>query len=511
MHTISDRIRNLLPIPYLIPSILRDAADEIAGMAEGVREMSFGHLFAATATIVQNKFQIQVKDNYPESLSLFFLTIAESSERKTSTAKKVIAILNEISNQYNIQNRNKFIEQRSLYDSELKLIAAKKRHLIKFKDNELEDAKKEIALLEVNLIKPESPLVLDIQDVTAPALIQLMESQTANRISIFGAEDRVFEAIINNKQLLDLLNSFYSNESRRVDRLSSGSVLLTSPALSLSIMIHPSLLSEENKRLHTIWKRGFLPRCAVIMPPSILGMETASIVAFEKHEDVESSQSTDGGIERFKKRLQLLFDYPWNKDSLGNITPYNLFFSPEALEEWNSYAKFCKGNNGIEPPELKLQRFQNKEWWGRLPGLAARLAAIFHCLELDDPCSQPISVQSFNYARSFATFFTQSVSQLYKILFPPPIIKSVIKLRQWILSGDRWQPISFRDACRYTGLKIDDLRGVMNYLAQLNIVTFLTIPELNEYGIPKIGRPPSPHFQVIDMDHLYALGRELGI
>ncbi len=81
-------------------------------------------------------------------------------------------------------------------------------------------------------------------------------------------------------------------------------------------------------------------------------------------------------MKKYKEAVTGLFDAKLKGSSLNRIEPVTLRFSAEAFEQWKAFQ--------LEVEE-KLREGGEYEyiqdWAGKLPGVAARIAGIFHCIE----------------------------------------------------------------------------------------------------------------------------------
>ena len=80
--------------------------------------------------------------------------------------------------------------------------------------------------------------------------------------------------------------------------------------------------------------------------------------------------------EDFNQLICTLLDIEVAKDDNGDPKPYILHLSKQAWKEWKEFSLW------VESELADGGKFEHiRDWAGKLPGQATRIAALFHCVE----------------------------------------------------------------------------------------------------------------------------------
>ena len=158
---------------------------------------------------------------------------------------------------------------------------------------------------------------------------------------------------------MDIFLQSYSCDPIRVNRGCRDEVLMVHPALTMGLSPQPEVLRglASGKGFRG---RGLLARPLYALPQSPLGhrtLEARSINEIVEHE--------------YSKMLTALLDIEQPEDHPKIIT-----FSTGAYREWKAFQR------SVEVELRPGGRFEYMtDWAGKLPGSAARIAGLFHCVE----------------------------------------------------------------------------------------------------------------------------------
>ena len=135
------------------------------------------------AAAVQKKAKVKAKGDWTESLCLYILLIARSSERKSPIMRKMtkpIELYEEMVNAKMAEDIEEYDNQEKFFKKKIKYLEGKAaRGVIDYTD--AQKAREELAALE-----PTRPLRLTAGDVTPEVLVNLLEENN-ERMAIFAA------------------------------------------------------------------------------------------------------------------------------------------------------------------------------------------------------------------------------------------------------------------------------------------------------------------------------------
>ncbi|MCF8046389.1 MAG: DUF3987 domain-containing protein [Desulfarculaceae bacterium] len=224
-------------------------------------------------------------------------------------------------------------------------------------------------------------------DVTAEALAALM-AVNGERMAVISAEGGVFDTLggryQNGVPNLDLILKAHPGEPVRVDRKSGPPVMMQAPVLTICISPQPEVLANLPSK-PGFRGRGLLARLVYVLPESLLGRRKPQGQAVPEH------------VSRaYAAALHKLLDLDTGTE--GEPLEHCLRLEPSAHAAW------CEFSKAIEAELVDGGRFETvRDWAGKLPGLAARLAGLLHVMEhLAEAPAHTISGQTMEAAMDLA-------------------------------------------------------------------------------------------------------------
>lgn len=392
--------------------------DAVSKFTETPPELAGLIVLAVIATACQKRLNVEPEPGYCEPLSIWTAPCLPSGERKSAVLKKTTLPLTEWEiEQAQIQAPLIKSEQlkRDSQDARLKEM---QKQFAKEKDKA---KRQEISRLmeELNSKLQEVPVKPQImaQDITPERLGSLMASH-GERITILSAEGGIFDIMAgrysNGAPNLDIFLQAHAGDSVCVDRGSRERVRLKAPALTMGLCIQPEvvkgLASKPGFR-----GRGLLGRFLYALPPSLLGHRT--LISIPIPAAIEFS---------YKRTIRLLLEMP-PPEVPDNIPVIK--FSPEALDAWKYFQRWVE--TGLaEGGEFEHMR----DWAGKLPGAAARIAGLFHCYEHagKKPHEHPVSSQTMGWALSLAKKLSRHALAVYDLMEADATIEGARKILSWI-------------------------------------------------------------------------------
>jgi hypothetical protein len=349
----------------MLPKVLGNMVFAISANTETPPELATILGLAACATACQKKYTIESSRGHTEQLSLWGIAALESGNRKSSVEKKMIAPLRKW--EANARDKLEPIikEATTQYENEMAIIKGLRNRLSKCEIEKRDGIKKEILSLEDELTEvPKLPQLWE-QDITPEHLGTVMNANH-ECLGLFSSEGGIFDIMSGRYSKgvpnLDLFLQSHSGDPVRVSRGSRSPVNLNEPALSIGISPQPSVIRGMAER-PGFRERGLSARFMYVLPISPLG----------SRELINRPTINDEVYVQYSDAINNLLDEDYPDDE-----PKILSMSAVAFNMWIDFSisveiDLCDGG-----------RFEHlKDWAGKLPGLVARIAGVYHCIEPD--------------------------------------------------------------------------------------------------------------------------------
>ena len=320
----------------------------------------------------------------------------------------------------------------------------------------------EISQLEASL--PAVPVLprLWVQDVT-PEQLAVVMAQQGERIALLSDEGGIFDLLAGRYNggvpNLDVFLQAHSGASVRVDRGSRSPLLMRCPALTVGISPQPQVLQNLAQQ-PGFRGRGLLARFLYALPTSLLGHRALRAYPVSAH--VEDDYVA--GILRLL-RLEPSINYQ------GEPTPWRLELSPSAYRCWKD---FQRGTEALMKEGGKL--YQIRDWGSKLPGAAARLAGILHCVSSSgDELLPTIEVSVTERALNIAAALIDHTLAVFDLMQRDPVIEDATRILRWIQRQDT-STFSCRDCFRAHQAhfrKVDAMQPSISLLEQHGYIRLL--------------------------------------
>lgn len=445
----SDFPTHLAPVPFdehqppaiphdVLPGIISEYAHAVAESIQVPFELPLINALGAVAAVAQRKFRVQVHEGYSEPVNIFALAILPPGERK-SAAKDAcrFPLLDwEVEQQRRIAVELKQAQAEKLVQEEVchSLLASAKKC-------QTPDARKELAR-QINALKEEIaslpiPPRLLADDTTPEALAALMAVH-GQRIAMLEAEGGFFDTLAGRYSSgvpnLDAVLKAWSGEALRIDRRHAEPILLDDPTLTLILSAQPDVLAGA-AQTPSFRGRGLLGRLLFLLPKSLVGRRS-----------IETFPIPEALRQQYSATLRRLLALPWNMDGSGEAIPYILALEHEAKAAWLSFAAEV---------ELALAEGASmagmRDWGGKLPGQALRLAGLCHVTLHDVPCNHLIDAHTMRAVLTLANLLTEHAKAAFFLMGADDAIECGRTILKWILE-ERLESFSAR-AC------LDKIKG----------------------------------------------------
>ena len=412
--------------PYpkeFLPQIIKDAVDEVAGFVQSPYSMLASSAISAISLACQALFDSQRSKKLKGPCSTYFLTIAESGERK-STGEGFFTEAIKNYERTQAEGAKPFIKefnaQLGAWEAKCNGTKDKIRQLTKDGKDTGTFEQQLSELISQKLERPKVPRLIYV-DATPEALAFSLFSSwpsggliSAEGGQVFGSHGMSSGSVMRN---LAMLNQLWDGNALHIARKTSDSFSVIGARFTISIQIQEPALREFLSGSGDLARgTGFLARFLLVWPESTQG--NRPFVEAPTHWPK---------LSLFDQRLSQILNMPCKFDEYGSLKPNLLNFSADAKQAWVEY------HNHIESL-LKLggELSDVRDVASKSADNAARLATLFEVFQ--NPTSAIISKESFDYARVITAWhLKESVRFLGQFSMSPETLK-MVRLDQWLIS-----------------------------------------------------------------------------
>jgi hypothetical protein len=460
---------------------LREFCEAVAGSVQVPFDLVAICAIGAVAAAAQGKFCVLIRPGYREPLNIYAVVPLPPAERKSSGLEPCKRPLVD----WEAEQARVMAPEISLKRSER---ATKEKTIEKLRTRAtpetLDESIRQVQKLEEDLPEiPDAPRVL-IDDTTPEALAAFMSRQ-GGTAAIMEAEGGIFEILsglyTNGRANLNLILKAWCGESVTVDRRSRGTIMLHNPCLTICLCIQPEVLREIAAKPGFRGK-GVLGRFLYCMPKSLLGRRP-----------VETKPVPEAVTAAYRAMILHILETPHALNEFGEPQPFDLKLSDEAYRLWVAFSERVES-------ELRAGgEFENiRDWAGKLPGQAVRLAGILHVAAETKPAHRSISESTMAAALDLAAVLADHALLAFAEMGADPAIECAKRILQWFMDAQVTE-FPARDAFnavkgRYP--KMDMIRQGLRVLEDREYVRLVV-----DQKSPGPGRKPSPVFQVNPLAH----------
>lgn len=360
------------PIPLTLKAVaakfpVSDFPAPIAAMISAVAEatqtdpaMAGTSALTVLAAAAGGRVEVKVRSGWTEPLCLYCATVAGPGERKSAVQHEMASPIYAVEEELASAGVAVRLEAETLHAIAVKNAerarAAASSAEGPAKDQASADAVSAAAFAEAIAVPAVPRIVAD--DVTPEAAATLLTEQ-GGRLAIISAEGGIFDIIAgrySNIPSMDLWLKGHSGDQIRVDRKGRDPEYIKRPALTLGLMLQPSVLASVGSN-KTFRGRGLLARFLYAIPQSYVGRRKAN-AAPVPDEVRETYDELIGGLAR---------------DLNGWTDPMPLVFAPEAA------ADIVRIEEDIEPTLAEDGELGALADWGsKYLGAIMRIAGLLH-------------------------------------------------------------------------------------------------------------------------------------
>jgi len=406
-----------------LPQIIKDAVDEVAAFVQSPYSMLASSAISTISLACQALFDVQRSEKLKGPCSSYFLTIAESGERKSTGEGFFTESIREYErNQADTAKPyiKEFKARLGAWEAKCAGTKDKIRQLAKGGE---ETGSFERQLSELISEKPEQPKVprLIYVDATPEALAFSLFSNwpsggliSAEGGQVFGSHGMSSNSVMRN---LAMLNQLWDGNTLHIDRKTSDSFSVVGARLTISIQIQEPALREFLSGSGDLARgTGFLARFLLVWPESTQGNRPF----------IEAPKKWPK-LSLFNQRLSQILNMPCKFDEYGVLKPSLLNFSADAKQAWIEY------HNHIENLlRLGGELSDVRDVASKSADNAARIATLFEVFQ--NPTSTIISKESFACAQAITAWhLSESVRFFGQFSMPPETLK-MVQLDQWLIN-----------------------------------------------------------------------------
>jgi Protein of unknown function (DUF3987) len=331
-----------LPLPEAFPvealgDVLGPAVEAIQDTVQSPWAMCSQSVLAAATLAVQGFADIELPTGQVKPISGFFLTVAETGERKSATDGFALGPVRKhedmLREEYNVQ-LDAYKNAKSAYE------ALRKKACKSSKGNDVAGL---TASLERLGPEPQPPLqpMLTCQEPTFEGLCRAFEVAPPS-IGIFASEGGQFIAgnAMNSENKLKTaagLSCVWDGEAIRRVRAGDGVILLPGRRLSMHLMVQPGVAATMLGDAE-LADQGLLSRCLVTAPESHAGRR------YYRERDPETNRK----LMAYEVCLGAILQQrqPLAANSRNVLAPKVLRLSPKATTLWRTFADEVESNLG---------------------------------------------------------------------------------------------------------------------------------------------------------------------
>jgi hypothetical protein len=354
-------------------------------------------VIAAATLAAQAHADVQLPTGHVKPISNFFVTIAETGERKTAADSEALSAVRKRERAL----REAFDEAWPSYENQKVAWEKARDHLVKKAKGDRAAIKSALDALGPAPIAPLVPL-LTCPEPTYEGLCRLFAVSEPS-VGVFSSEGGQFiggHGLSEDKKLLTAagLSGLWDGEPIKRVRAGDGTSILPGRRVGMHLMVQPDvaaiMLSDR-----ILLDQGFLSRCLASAPESTSGTRLWQ----------EPLTSAEAAINRYEARLLELLErpFPLAQGKANELAPRVLRLAPRARKLWIAFADSVELQIAREGALFPVKGIANK-----LPEHAARLAAVLALVS--DADASEISAEKMAAGITLAQHYVAEALRLFE-------------------------------------------------------------------------------------------------
>lgn len=411
-----------MPYPVdVLPGLIGEAVREAQAFVQCPVALAACSALTVLSVASQALADVQRGEGLTGPVSLYFLALAESGERKTSCDKVFSTVLSD----WDVKQREAMKAEIAKHSADSRAWLAEQKGL----EAAIQSAKKNgentdhlrTDLAAHELAKPKPLLVPGVThtDITPEQLAHTLANGwhsgailSSEAGVVFGSHGMGADAVMRN---LALLNTLWEGGTLKVERRTSEGFTVSGARLSLGLAAQPDTVRaffESSKGLAR--GTGFAARFLLAYPESTQGTRLYR----------------DGGdmpkVRAYLERVRELLDERPAMNEAGELSPSMLKFSPAAKQAWVKY------HDDVER-ELRASGdlADVKDAASKSADNAARIAALFHVFERGT--IGDISAEHMQAGAAVAAWHLYEARHVLGQVALPRVLNNAVKMDAWLL------------------------------------------------------------------------------
>lgn len=404
-----------------LPFLVRDAVIAYQRYGQQPLPLVACSALAGISLAAQAMANVARDSNLISPVSLYFLVIATSGERKSAADQTFIQPLRQWENDRKEKMATKVEIANTLHQA---WRAEKNGLLQQIRRSALDDENSDylkMQLIELLSEEPDIPLLptLFFEDVTQEALAFHLARHWPS-VALWSDEGGIVLSSHSMQQnatkFVTTLNRLWDGNAFRAHRKTTASSTIAHRRLTLNLMLQPLILQQMlTKQDGIIRHSGFLPRCLIAYPSTAMG-----------NRYYQEPPQKAPAMTRFHARLIECLNQSLSLDRSGCKAIPILTLSSRAKNAWVAFFN-------------QMERGLNHEQWFAIADFAskaaenvARLAALFHLFE---GATGQIHEDTLERATHIISWHLQEALRLLVKADPPKVHQQAIQLLEWIKSN----------------------------------------------------------------------------
>lgn len=379
--------------PFPVDALPEWQADKVSALAEFTQTdpgMAGAYALAVTAAAAGGRAEVEVRRGWREPVNLFVAVTAAPGERKSPVAAALTAPLMEAEDKLTGAAQGNIVEAETTRDIARRDADERKRKAGRAdgdqRDRLLAEAIAAAQHAEAIDVPATPRLVSD--DATPEAAAALLAEQRG-RLALLSAEGGIFDIAAgrysNNVPNLDVFLKGHAGDMLRVDRKGHAPLYVRRPALTVGLMLQPSVLTRIAGN-ESFRGRGLLARFLYALPPSKVGARKVGADPVAPEVD----QAYAGQLQALVATLT-----DWEDPAVLTLTPE----ADRVLLDHERCTEPRLDPAGDLGPLA--------DWGAKLAGATARIAGLLHLADHPETgWRQAINADAMHRAVRIADYFT---------------------------------------------------------------------------------------------------------
>lgn len=415
-----------------LPEGIRQAVEEVRTFTQAPVALVASSALAPLSLAVQAQIDVKRADRLTGPVSLFFLNIADSGERKSTND----GIFSERIRAYDLEQAERAKPDLQRYRAaDAAWVAERDGVLTSIKHaaksgKPLDDYKDRLAAIESRQpIPPRVPRLLhgdDTPEYLAHSLAHDWPSAgilTAEAGLIFGSHAMGPDSVMRN---LALLNTLWDGGTHNVGRRTSESFNLRGARLTLGLQVQEATLRNFFDRSGGLARgTGFLARFLVSWPDSTQGFRP-----FKEPPD------TWPWLDAYHRHISSILGATVSIDAEGGLNPAVMSLSPQAKVAWVAFY-----NEIEEKLRTGGELYDVRDVASKIADNAARLSALFQ-VYCSNCSSSTVPVEHMESACCIAAWHLNESRRFFGELALPTEVTDPARLEAWLIEYCRRQGIT---------------------------------------------------------------------